>query len=208
MRKVRSWFVPEHEVHMIPAIERDDAYQAPHRQFALRKCRQHRTAIDIGAHIGLWARDLGFSFKKVHCFEPVAEFRQALRLNTSMHKNVEVHPYALGEEQKVVHFKVQKDNTGNSHVDIEGKSPLRVQMMTLDSFKFDSVDFIKMDCEGWELFILKGAVETLKRFRPIINLEQKKFLPPGVKQYDALKFLQTLGARELGRVVDDIVVGW
>jgi FkbM family methyltransferase len=208
VRKVRSWYLPDTEAHMILAIEADDSYQAPHRKHALGFCHNFKVAIDIGAHIGLWARDLSFHFKKVMCFEPVDEFREILRKNLENCSNVEIFPFALGNKTATVSFNVEKKNTGNSHVDPRGTSPHKVQMRTLDSFAVERVDFIKMDCEGYEVEVIKGAEETLKRCRPIINLEQKTFLPNGGKQYDAVRLLESYGARQKGRKVDEIVMGW
>ena len=43
---------------------------------------------------------------------------------------------------------------------------------TLDSFNFQNVDFIKIDVQGFELEVLKGAFETLKANSPIICIEE------------------------------------
>ena len=47
------------------------------------------------------------------------------------------------------------------------------QVKTLDSFNLQNVDFIKIDAEGYEPLIAKGALETIQRCRPIILYERK-----------------------------------
>jgi hypothetical protein len=46
-----------------------------------------------------------------------------------------------------------------------------VQVETIDSYLFQDVGFIKIDVEGYEKFVLEGAVDTIKRCRPTIQLE-------------------------------------
>jgi hypothetical protein len=70
-----------------------------------------------------------------------------------------------------------------------------IPMITLDSLALDEVDFIKADCEGFELFALRGAVDTILRCKPVIIVEQKpgraqKF---GLLETEAVTFLEDLG---------------
>lgn len=53
----------------------------------------------------------------------------------------------------------------------QNKSEISVEVKTLDSYNFQEVDIIKMDIEGWELYALQGAEDTINRCRPIIQIE-------------------------------------
>ena len=69
-------------------------------------------------------------------------------------------------------------------------------MVTLDSLQLTEVDFIKIDCEGYEENVLRGAVETIERDRPVIIVEQKRDMATarfGLEPLGAVKFLQSLG---------------
>jgi hypothetical protein len=73
------------------------------------------------------------------------------------------------------------------------------------------VDYIKVDCEGYELPILTGARETILRNRPIIVVEQKLHKDTGKTketQFEAVDLLKLWGAKELARVRHDVILGW
>ena len=63
------------------------------------------------------------------------------------------------------------------------------KMITLDSLKLERLDFMKVDVEGYELNVLKGGEETIKRYRPVIWCEaltdrHKKMLQQYLKSFD------------------------
>ncbi|WP_082420424.1 FkbM family methyltransferase [Paenibacillus sp. A3] len=68
------------------------------------------------------------------------------------------------------------DRGGASHVSMEsfGNSEQKVQTLAIDDlvmkYGLDRVDFIKMDIEGAEMNALKGAVQTISKFRPILAI--------------------------------------
>ena len=81
---------------------------------------------------------------------------------------------------------------------------------TLDEFEFDDVDFIKIDTEGYETFVIKGAMETLMRCKPVIVVEQKG----GNELYGiqgeapAVAMLEAMGFKLKDRVRDDYILAW
>ena len=69
----------------------------------------------------------------------------------------------------------------------------------MDSFGFKDVDFIKIDVEGHELRVLKGAIETISTHRPTIILEENDRIEGWGKgkKFDAMDFLKTLGYNQV-----------
>src|SRR5258706_82750 len=70
-----------------------------------------------------------------------------------------------------------------------------IPMITIDSLELPVADYIKIDTEGSELNVLRGAEKTIKRCGPVIIVEQKpghaqRF---GYGEKDALPYLQSLG---------------
>lgn len=208
-----QWALPAGETHlqtwMTTVNHRVDGrltYQYSKYAAALRACRQRRVALDVGAHVGLWSFLMARDFGVVHAFEPVAAHRDCWRQNITA-PNVTLYPVALGAAPGRVDIVTEPTSSGDSRV---GRiaDDASVELCTLDSYGFDAVDFIKIDCEGFEAFVLEGAVETLRRCRPTVIVEQK----PGHGQrfgrgeLDAVAFLRSLGAEQVWDQAGDFVL--
>jgi hypothetical protein len=68
-------------------------------------------------------------------------------------------------------------------------------MEALDSFELADVDLIKIDCEGYEENVLRGAEQTIRRSQPVICVEQKRQMAEkfGLTPQGAVRFLETMG---------------
>lgn len=125
--------------------------------------------IDIGANIGNHA----FFFKnicgskRVVCFEPLQQNIDLLKENCP---NCEIYSYALSDEEKEG-FLSNIDVNGNSGVATISSNGVSIELKTLDSFNFKNVTFIKIDVEGYELKVLKGALKTILASKPDIMVE-------------------------------------
>lgn len=92
----------------------------------------------------------------------------ALRLNFQGNPVVEVRNAALSDVPGHAFLKRQP-NAGASYVDEEEGIPIRVT--TIDELGFNHLDFIHLDCEGYELQAILGGANTIRRDRPVIVLE-------------------------------------
>ncbi len=83
-------------------------------------------------------------------------------------------------------------------------------MATLDSFDLTNVDFIKIDTEGYEYFVLKGAEKTIKRDHPVIVVEQKESTKDryGLQFEQAVTLLKSWGAVWRGAISGDHILHW
>jgi FkbM family methyltransferase len=145
-------------------------YQGRKQLKFIEHCRQRRTVIDVGGHVGLWSFNFAHAFRHVYAFEPVAAHRECFVANTQSLDNIQLMPYALGVEQKRVSIASEPGSSGNSTV-CQGED---VEMRLLDEFSYNEVDGIKLDCEGYEENVLRGAVDTIRRNKPTIIVEQKR----------------------------------
>lgn len=191
-------------------------YQIKKLREAMKHVKQFRTAVDVGAHVGLWSMHLAPRFVRLEAFEPIPQFRECFEKNLELIGLGGLHACALGNRHGVVEFHLNPADTGDTHVltarDFKPVYPgVSATMTTLDSYDFNDVDFIKIDCEGYELEVLKGAAETLKRCRPCVIVEQKphKLLPNfGIKGAPAVDFLKSMGAVLRKEMGGDFILSW
>lgn len=129
-------------------------------------------AVDVGACIGDTALTLSKAVGEagmVIAIEPNPEAYECLKFNRDLlMPNVQVVFGAVGDKQGTVRFHASP-NAGASHVTDGGDIPLN----TLDNLLFDigQVDFIKIDVEGYEPNVLRGAAKTLSKYKPDLLLE-------------------------------------
>lgn len=206
MKQVQGWWLPEQEKHIGEYFDAINAgaYQPVHQRDSVKHCTKFRTALDIGAHVGLWARGLTEKFDTVIAFEPCEEFARLLAQNAPKVKTI--HRVALGEHEGSVKMVIEADNTGSTHVARGATGD--IPMVTLDSFGLTDVDFVKIDVEGYELDIIKGGFDTFKNNDPVVIVEQKdKYVIPEQGKHAAVRFLmRELQYRVIGRVVDDWIL--
>ena len=127
-----------------------------------------RNAVDIGCRDGEYTRYLHNDFKHVFCFD--------YRRRKLFHKNVDL--------SKITHFKCglaeehKKECVSGGGSMTSRKIPkdkyYETQLYTLDEFNLQDIDYIKIDVDGYELKVLKGSIETIKKYWPILVLEQEK----------------------------------
>jgi FkbM family methyltransferase len=138
--------------------------------------QEQPVAIDIGANIGFFTVALA-SVKNsvVHAFEPIPETFARLKANlvdNQLLEKVTLNPMAVGAEVGFVEFQKFENSPATNRLLIPGKShpdastTQRVRVTTLDHYcaekNIKTIDFLKIDVEGMEPFVLQGAQALLK----------------------------------------------
>ena len=145
--------------------------------------------VDIGANQGEFTL---FAAKRcrggrVLAFEPVPEAVVKLRRNIELNdfKNIKVYPLGLSDKENTccVYSSAGAFFDGTVHEGLftthpteQRKSPVcDIRVVPLDSVEdlreIPKIDVMKIDVEGSELEVLKGASDTIKKFRPVIIVE-------------------------------------
>jgi FkbM family methyltransferase len=146
------------------------------RSHFAREVRAGDVVYDIGANVGSYtvlASVLVGSAGRVIAFEPVAEnvsyLRSHIRLNAL--DNVEVFELAVGDRSGTVSFRAHEDRL-QGRVDPAGSEVVGV--IALDDLRKEGrapePDCLKIDVEGGELSVLRGAAELMRGARPLIFL--------------------------------------
>lgn len=183
------------------AIRRYKIYDIVESELICRIVAKDDISIDVGANIGytaaLMAKKQGPK-GKVFCFEPSKEIFDDFTNNIELFKETidvtPIIPYNLGlsDSKGTLFFKIDPFNRGASKVSNE-KTDLVVNMERLDDFpeisKYKKIQLLKIDVEGHELGVLKGAERLLKSKKiQHILFEDNNFYPTNVSRY-----LESLG---------------
>lgn len=153
----------------------------------LRKTDNKLTFLDVGANYGTHSLLFLTQGVQVITFEPNPDcepvFRRFLELNKV---NGRLENFAIGDQQSVAELVFPKADTWNGSLqenyqeELSGTNDLtsiKVQVKPLDEYVFShniKPDIIKIDTEGYELNVLKGARKLLKEFHPIVVFESNK----------------------------------
>lgn len=166
----RAWRLPlrYHGQKLVGGLE-------PEMALLDRLVPKGRMALDIGANHGIYAYALSRLAQSVHAFEPLAE---CCRYIQDIHaSNITVHNVALsdqpGELQLYVpiiggHAVYTRASLDRPDGPCESRG---VQVRTLDSYGLDNVGFVKIDVEGLEAAVLRGARRTLGTCQPTLLIE-------------------------------------
>jgi FkbM family methyltransferase len=136
--------------------------------------------IDIGANAGTFAiiaAQLAGPRGHVVAFEPSPKFANIIRKNVELNKfsNTTVHQVALGSHAGEVYL---NENVADDTTNYVSKTGTPVPLATLDSYTedFDKINLIKIDAEGSEEEIIKGAANTFKKTKILLFEICKKTL--------------------------------
>lgn len=142
----------------------------------LRATAGAKVLLDVGANRGEWtaqALQLADSSQalhpvRIHAFEPSRATRSMLLARFPEEARVTVQPYALSDDVGEARFYSTDDGGGtNSLSPVSGTKEERVQLTTIDHFiqqlGQEAVSMVKIDTEGFDLLVLKGAEEALAR---------------------------------------------
>ena len=148
------------------------------------------TVVEVGCHIGSHSVKLSKLCKFLYCFEPMPKSNALLlkNLNLNSCNNVNVFTEGLSKTKSKTFFQysmignIGASSLADNPTPPEGENPflkhsiqsskdIEVHLITLDSLCLEALDFMKIDVEGYEPYVLEGAMESIKKFMPIIVLE-------------------------------------
>lgn len=158
-------------------------------------------AIDVGAHLGRHLFPMARRVAptgRVIAFEPLPACRERLKLTldegyADLQPIVTIHGCALAEASGPAEFVVAREalaysglrqRTYDVPTTVE-RIPIEVRRLDELAVDLSSLTYVKVDAEGGELHILRGASQTIARFRPTVTFE---FGANAISEYDITVF--------------------
>jgi len=173
---VANWHWPEHDTQLFVGVASDWMYYHKHNYF--KHLKKTDVCIQAGGACGMYPKLLSKQFKTVYTFEPQHENFYFLSKNCP-EKNIIKFNAALGSETGFISLE-KPENTNQGEFTVDDTKGGIIPVLTIDSFNFPVVDFIQLDVEGYEAEVLKGAVKTIKKHKPLISIEIPLSPPKGI----------------------------
>jgi FkbM family methyltransferase len=165
-----------------------------------------KVAVQAGGNLGLFPKRLAEEFEWVYTFEPDAGLFECLEYNAP-EKNIIPVMAALGCENTPVSVRCRRRDgserpvhEGLTHVSGAGTIP----QVRIDDLKLKHCDLIYLDIEGYEFNALRGSVETLNRFKPVLGLEiNGNIAHYGTSKQEFRDWLARMGYEKVARIHGD-----
>lgn len=183
-RKVGGWYLPGKDSYFDRFVDetgqKANGFQRDHLLEAFRHVKNFGVAVDVGAHVGFWARDMAERFARVYAFEAAPDTYACLAKNMAEHENVTIANFAIGSKSGLCSIEERfghEGNTGARWVKPTefGHTPMR----SLNSLDLPGCDLLKVDVEGFKSFVLRGAKKLIGKHWPTIIMETDKSFAQG-----------------------------
>ena len=201
IEKINGFWVPSNDIHTEDWKAKTGIYAQFTQNKCLHKfldhCRNNKikfsTVLDIGAWCGTWSYEVIPFAKHLIAFEPDKIHVECLTKNLKDYKNIEIISKAIGDVEGLVSLTEDNFTQGKRIENTNGNIP----MTTIDSFNYKGVDLMKIDVEGYEMNVLKGAQNTLEKTKYLmveLNNNTKKY---GSNNQAVEKYIRKLGYKIL-----------
>lgn len=162
-------------------------------------CKKTNVILQAGGNCGFYVKRFASLFNHVYTFEPDPVNFYCLNLNVT-ENNVYKFQAALGYDRGCIEMKneVLPLNTAAKYVGGVGRIPV----LRIDDLCLPECDVIQLDLEGFELYALLGAQETIKKHNPIIVVEWFSLWADrfGVSKEDLYKFMYNMNYTFAGSI--------
>lgn len=167
------------------------------------------TVVQAGAWQGVYPKLLAQHFKKVICFEPDTTNYKICLKNLDLDHRVTCINAALGGRIGLANLEIT-ETTGQHRIKdphlesfhLNIKDSKEVNMITIDSLDLTDCDLIMLDVENYELPVISGASDTIKKHLPVVIFE-KSYWPDRDREID--RMLTDLGYTKTHDWIRDLI---
>lgn len=161
--------------------------------------RPGMTVVEVGSNMGTHSVDMARACAPgaFYAFEPQPRIFQILCANLALNdiRNAFAYPEGCGEAEgeAVVPFLdySRQDNFGSVSLQPPGEPGIKVRVRSVDSLELPTCGLLKVDVEGFEPQVLRGARDTLMRCRPVIYIENDR----SAQQQEIISLVAEMGYR-------------
>lgn len=200
MQKIGEFWVPDIDAAPGENLEKSRrgfegraGIQIAHLVRTLELVPGRELAIDGGANVGAWTKLMAQQFRRVHSFEPNPDVFACLARNIEEWNASDVaiaYPKGLSDRHERVAIGT-KDGARTVTGRIVGQGD--IECVPIDSLGLEACSLLKLDLEGYEEQALAGAIETIRRCRPWILIENKRSFLEKIFGTPAQRFLTKNG---------------
>lgn len=170
------------DYYMTRSLELYGEYCPEEWRMLRQMIRPGMTVVEVGANMGVHSVDLARACAPgpFFAFEPQPRIFQVLCANLALNDiaNAFAYPEGCGEAEGAAIVPAvdygQQGNFGGLSLQSEGAAGIKVRLRTLDSLELVACHLIKIDVEGFEPQVLRGARETIVRCRPYLYVENDR----------------------------------
>lgn len=161
---------------------------------------EFKVIFDVGSRFdSTFQRSTG----EVHYFEPVEQFLNQLKAKPSANSKAVYNPFGLSDTNATLYYypRYQSflDRTTSCHVS-DDANKIQLNVRRADEYVRENgpavIDFLKIDTEGYELHVIRGFGEELKRVRVIQFEYGGTYLDNGIKLIEVIEYLRSQGFDE------------
>lgn len=150
----------------------------PHiTQLLNRNLKSDSIFVDVGSNYGWHSINGSFICETVYGFEPQKYIHdiQMTSIVENNISNIRLYNCGIGDNNEEREMSpIDYDNPSINMGDLSvGDGGEKIEIKTLDSFNFKKLDFIKIDVQGYEKFVLNGAKDTINRCKPTLIIEME-----------------------------------
>lgn len=176
-----------------------------HNQYHLQKVLPYikGTVIDCGAHIGTHTVFYAKYADKVIAIEPNELTFECLQHNVGYISNVELMNLGVSNIEGYIKLTQVPTNAGMAFAsDASKRTKNSIKVITIDSLELDNVCYIKADIEGYEKNMLIGALKTIEKCKPILDIEVNDHCLErlGLTDKDIYNFIEDIGYEIIDRI--------
>lgn len=173
-------YIPLYKTDLIQScISRGQYFDRGHLDIMSKYIKKGDTVVDIGANIG--NHTLYFANEchagKIYSFEPIPKTFEILEKNieiNNLQDIVTLHNVGLADNNTNGAIRGwDKTNIGGTRLGIATKNDKKtIPLRTLDSIDIpEKINFIKIDVEAMDTYVLRGAINRIKKDKPVIEME-------------------------------------